>query len=74
MTLASLLGLGGVLIFLFDSFHGAVGGVISLPTSGPLYNLVNGNMSTAASWIVLVVAVALYALVTITRNTRRAPP
>ena len=64
VTLASLLGLGGVLIFLFDSFHGAVGGVISLPTSGPIYNLVNGNMSTAASWIVLVVAVALYALVT----------
>jgi len=80
VTLASLLGLGGVLIFLFDSFHGAVGGVISLPTSGPLYNLVNGNMSTAASWIVLVAAVGLYALVTITRNTRRrarnlsAPP
>ena len=80
VTLASLLGLGGVLIFLFDSFKGTVGGVISLPTSGPLYNLVNGNMSAAASWIVLVVAVGLYALVTITRNTRRraqglsAPP
>jgi D-xylose transport system permease protein len=80
VTLASLLGLGGVLIFLFDSFHGAVGGVISLPTSGPLYNLVNGNMSTAASWIVLVVAVGLYALVSISRNLRRrarnlsAPP
>ena len=80
VTLASLLGLGGVLIFLFDSFHGAVGGVISLPTSGPLYNLVNGNMSVAASWIVLVVAVGLYALITITRNFGRrarnltAPP
>jgi D-xylose transport system permease protein len=71
VTLASLLGLGGVLIFLFDSFKGTVGGVISLPTSGPIYNLVNGNMSTAASWIVLVVAVGLYALVTITRNIRR---
>jgi D-xylose transport system permease protein len=80
VTLASLLGLGGVLIFLFDSFNGAVGGVIGLPTTGPIYNLVNGNMSTAASWIVLVVAVGLYALVTITRNIRRrarnlsAPP
>jgi D-xylose transport system permease protein len=80
VTLASLLGLGGVLIFLFDSFHGAVGGVIALPTSGPIYDLVNGNMSTAASWIVLVVAVGLYALVTITRTVRRrarnlsAPP
>jgi D-xylose transport system permease protein len=80
VTLASLLGLGGVLIFLFDSFHGTVGGVISLPSSGPLYNLVNGTMSTAASWIVLVVAVGLYALITIGRNIRRrarslsAPP
>jgi D-xylose transport system permease protein len=80
VTLASLLGLGGVLIFLFDSFKGTVGGVISLPTSGPLYNLVNGNMSVAASWIVLVVSVGLYALVSITRNLRRrarglsAPP
>jgi D-xylose transport system permease protein len=80
VTLASLLGLGGVLIFLFDSFRGAVGGVIALPTTGPIYNLVNGNMSAAASWIVLVVAVGLYALVTITRTIRRrarnlsAPP
>jgi D-xylose transport system permease protein len=80
VTLASLLGLGGVLIFLFDSFHGAVGGVISLPTSGPLYNLVNGNMSPAASWIVLVAAIAAYAAVSIGRNARRrarnlsAPP
>lgn len=80
VTLASLLGLGGVLIFLFDSFHGTVGGVISLTNSGPIYNLVNGTMSTAASWIVLMVAVGLYALYSITRNIRRrahnlsAPP
>jgi D-xylose transport system permease protein len=71
VTLASLLGLGGVLIFLFDSFKGAVGGVIGVPTSGPLYNLVNGNMSVAASWITLVVVVALYALYSIGRNVRR---
>jgi D-xylose transport system permease protein len=80
VTLASLLGLGGVLIFLFDSFKGAVGGVISVPTSGPVYNLVNGNMSVAASWIVFVVVVALYAVISIFRNLRRrarhlsAPP
>jgi D-xylose transport system permease protein len=71
VTLASLLGLGGVLIFLFDSFKGAVGGVIGLPTSGPLYNLVNGNMSVLASWITLVVVVGLYAAVSIIRNVRR---
>jgi D-xylose transport system permease protein len=71
VTLASLLGLGGVLIFLFDSFKGAVGGVIGVPTSGPLYNLVNGNMSVVASWVTLVVVVALYALYSIGRNVRR---
>jgi D-xylose transport system permease protein len=71
VTLASLLGLGGVLIFLFDSFKGAVGGVISVPTSGPLYNLVNGNMSVVASWVTLIVVVALYALYSITKNLRR---
>ncbi len=80
VTLASLLGLGGVLIFLFDSFNGAVGGVISLTSSGPVYDLVNGNMSPLASWVTLVVLVALYALFSIARNTRRrarglsAPP
>jgi len=71
VTLASLLGLGGVLIFLFDSFKGAVGGVISVPSSGPLYNLVNGNMSVVASWVTLVVVIALYAAVSIIRNVRR---
>ncbi len=71
VTLASLLGLGGVLIFLFDTFKGAVGGVISVPQSGPLYNLVNGNMSTVASWITLIVVIALYAAVSIIRNLRR---
>jgi D-xylose transport system permease protein len=71
VTLASLLGLGGVLIFLFDSFKGAVGGVIGVPTSGPIYNLVNGNMSVVASWVTLVVVVALYAAVAIIRNLRR---
>jgi D-xylose transport system permease protein len=71
VTLASLLGLGGVLIFLFDSFKGAVGGVISVPTTGPIYNLVNGNMSVVASWITYVVVIVLYAAISITRNTRR---
>jgi D-xylose transport system permease protein len=80
VTLASLLGLGGVLIFLFDSFKGAVGGVISVPSTGPIYNLVNGNMSTAVSWITLVAVVAAFAAFSIGRNTRRrarnlsAPP
>jgi D-xylose transport system permease protein len=71
VTLASLLGLGGVLIFLFDSFKGAVGGVIGVPTSGPIYNLVNGNMSVVASWVTLVVVIGLYAAYSIGKNLRR---
>jgi D-xylose transport system permease protein len=71
VTLASLLGLAGVVIFLFDSFKGAVGGVIGVPTTGPIYNLVNGNMSVVASWVTLVVVVALYAVYSIGRNVRR---
>lgn len=80
VTLAFLLGLGGVLIFLFDSFRGAVGGVISVSSVPVLYNLVNGNMSPDASWIVMVVLVALFAAASIARSARRrarqlaAPP
>jgi D-xylose transport system permease protein len=79
VTLAGLLGFSGVLIFVFDADKGAVGGVISI-NNDVVYNLVNGNMSQAASWIALVVLVGLYALVTIGRAARRrkrglsAPP
>ncbi len=80
VTLAGLLGFGGLLIYIFDIAPGAVGGVINVSSNTVIYNLVNGNMSAAASWIVLVVLVALYAVVSILRTTRRrsrglsAPP
>jgi hypothetical protein len=37
----------------------AVGGVIPINSSSPVYKLVAGNMSTTLSWIVLVVALVL---------------
>jgi D-xylose transport system permease protein len=80
VTLAGLLGWAGVLIFIFDSDKGAVGGVISISSNKVIYNLVNGNMSPLTSWILLVVLVGLFAFFSILRTVRRrsqglaAPP
>jgi D-xylose transport system permease protein len=80
VTLAGLLGFSGLLIYIFDIDSGAVGGVISVGNNKVISNLVNGNMSPTASWIVLAVAVALFAAVSVTRTARRrsqglsAPP
>lgn len=79
VTLAGLLGWAGVLIYIFDSDKGAVGGVLSI-TNNVIYNLVNGNMTPIASWIVLAALVGLYAVNSLTSATRRrrrglsAPP
>jgi D-xylose transport system permease protein len=79
VTLAGLLGWQGVLIYVFDVDKGAVGGVINVSNS-VIDDLVSGNMTPAAGWIVLVVAVGLFALVSILTTGRRrsqglsAPP
>jgi len=79
VTLAGLLGWQGVLIYVFDVDKGAVGGVISV-SNGVIDDLVSGNMTPAAGWIVLVVAVGLFALATLLSTGRRrsqglsAPP
>ena len=80
VTLGGLLGLTGVFIELANIDKTAVGGVISISTTSPVYNLVNANMSPTLSWIVLIVAVAVYGGVSITGAARRrarglsAPP
>src|SRR6516225_939504 len=80
VTLGGLLGLTGVFIELANIDKTAVGGVISISTTSPVYNLVNANMSPTLSWIVLIVAVAVYAGVSISGAARRrarglsAPP
>jgi len=79
VTLAGLLGWQGVLIYIFDVDKGSVGGVIRI-TNNVIYDLVNGNMSAAAGWILLVAAVGVYALFSILSDARRrsrglsAPP
>ena len=64
VTLAGLLGWQGVLIYVFDTDKGAIGGVINV-TNSVIDDLVSGNMTPAAGWIVLVVAVGLFALTSI---------
>lgn len=79
VTLAGLLGWQGVLIYVFDVDKGAVGGVITI-SNNVVNDLVSGNMTPAAGWIVLVVVVSLFALIAILRTSRRraqglsAPP
>ena len=80
VTLAGLLFFEGVLIELATIDKQAVGGVISVSTTSPVFKLVNNNISVAASWIILVVVIAIYAAVSIRRAARRraqglaAPP
>jgi D-xylose transport system permease protein len=80
VTLAGLLFFEGVLIELATIDKQAVGGVISVSTSSPVFKLVNANLSVAAGWIGLLVVIAIYAAVSIRRAARRreqgltAPP
>ncbi|HXW35764.1 MAG TPA: hypothetical protein VEJ87_14385 [Acidimicrobiales bacterium] len=80
VTLAGLLGWQGVMIFLADVDPAAVGGVIRISTTSPVYKLVNSNMSTALSWVLYVIAIGLYAVFALVRAGRRrskglsAPP
>ena len=77
VTLAGLLGMEGVLLYLVNA--NGTGGTIRI-TDSVLLDLANGNMSTAAGWIVMVLAVAAFAGVTTLRDRHRrasglvAPP
>ncbi len=80
VTLGGLLGFQGVMLELANIDKTAVGGVIAINSNSPVFKLVNSNMSPALGWIVLVVALAIFAALTITRHARRrsegltAPP
>ena len=80
VTLGGLLGMEGVMLELANIDKTAVGGVLPLSQTGPIYNLVNTNMSATLGWIVLVVVVAVFAALLLTSVSRRrargltAPP
>jgi D-xylose transport system permease protein len=80
VTLAGFLGLSGVLLFLIDATGKiGVGGVIRLQ-SNIINDIEAGALSPAASWIVMIVVVALAGLLMFLRDRRRrvnglvAPP
>lgn len=69
VTLAGQIGLAGVLLFLIDS-QGNSGG--SLPVQEKvLYNLVNGNFTPFATWIMIMAAVGLLSLLILRSDRRR---
>jgi D-xylose transport system permease protein len=71
VTLAGLLGLNGVLIWLFEATGKVgLGGVIENHNNF-ITDLTTGNITPALSWVILIAAVALSAIFMITRDTRR---
>jgi D-xylose transport system permease protein len=71
VTLGGLLGFEGVMLELANVDKTAVGGVMTISQSSPVYKLVNSNMSPALSWILLVAGVAAFAGLTLARARRR---
>jgi D-xylose transport system permease protein len=77
VTLAGLLGMEGVLLYLVNA--NGTGGTIRI-TNSVLLDLANGNMSTTAGWIVMIAVVAVFGIVTFLRDGHRrssglvAPP
>jgi D-xylose transport system permease protein len=68
VSLAFLLGLEGVLLKVvnFNNYQGSVPLL-----SGPLLDLVNGNLTPVAGWILTIAAVALFAVLTVLSDARR---
>ena len=77
VTLAGLLGMEGVLLYLVNA--NGTGGTIRI-TDPVLIDIANGNLSTVAGWIVMIVSVALVGGVIFFRDRHRrmsglvAPP
>src|ERR1039457_1789211 len=68
VSLAFLLGLQGILLKVvnFDNYQGSVSVL-----NGPLLDLVNGNLSRTAGWILIAGAVGIYAVIVIVSDARR---
>jgi D-xylose transport system permease protein len=70
VTLAFFLGLQGVLLSLFNHDTHASGGNINI-TNKVITDLVNGNLSPTAGWIVMVAAVVVFGALNLLRDRRR---
>ncbi len=80
VTLGGYLGLQGVIIQVANADSTAVGGVINVDPSNPVAKLAEGHLSTTLGWVLMVVAVGLFAAASIWQNLSRrrrnltAPP
>jgi D-xylose transport system permease protein len=70
VTLAFFLGLQGVILSLFSHDKHANGGNINL-TNHVLIDVVNGNLTPTAGWVVMVAGVVLYAVFSLLRDRSR---
>jgi D-xylose transport system permease protein len=71
VTLGGYIGLQGVMLEIANADSSAVGGVINIDPNGPVGQLAIGNMSITLGWIILVVVVALFAVVSLARSRQR---
>ena len=71
VTLGGQLGFLGLMQEVANADSNAVGGVIQISPSSPIYKLVNSNMSTGLAWIALVVCLALFTAFTLSRGRSR---
>jgi D-xylose transport system permease protein len=71
VTLAGQLGFYGVLLYLFQHDKAASGGSIDVSGNKVLNDIVNGSLTPVEGWIVMVIGVALFAVVTLFQNQRR---
>jgi D-xylose transport system permease protein len=71
VTLGGQLGLLGIMLEIANIDSTAVGGVIQVNPSSPIYKLANTSMSPDLGWIAMAVCVAIFAAVTLNRNRSR---
>ncbi len=71
VTLGGQLGLLGIMLEVANIDSTAVGGVIQVNPSSPIYKLVNNSMSPDLGWIAMGVCVLIFAAVTLFRNRSR---
>jgi D-xylose transport system permease protein len=71
VTLGGYLGFQGVMLEVANVDKTAVGGSITIDSNSPVYKLVNSNMSTGLAWIVMVVCVAAFAALVLTKHRSR---
>jgi D-xylose transport system permease protein len=70
VTLAAFLGLEGVMLFMFNKFSVAVGGVI-LISNHVLVDLVAGNITPGWSWVTMAILVVAFGVYSVVRDVRR---